>query len=272
MTRHPLLTYLALAFGLTWTWQVIALGPLGLSFLGGAGALGSFGPMVAAVVVTAAVDGRRGVLDLLGRLLRWRVRPVWYVVAVLGLPAVLVAGAIAVRPDAPASFQLPTAASLAGSLSIYLLILVTGGPLGEEPGWRGFALSRLQGRFGPLWGTLVLGVLHGLWHLPVYALVPGYNGTSGGPLDVALSFGLFVVGTMALAVVFTWVFNNTGGSLLLAVLLHCSINTAGMFLQLFPALTLEGAVLTRTAALVAAALLVIAATRLRLGFRPPVAP
>ncbi|WP_232665495.1 CPBP family glutamic-type intramembrane protease [Pseudonocardia sp. TRM90224] len=272
MIRHPLGTYLVLTFGLTWTWHVVALGLLGLPFLGAAGALGSFGPTIAAVVVTAAAAGRRGVLDLLRGLAQWRVRPVWCVVAVLGLPAVFVIAALVQQPEALGSFQVLTAGQVAGSLSVYLLVLVTGGPLGEEPGWRGFALPRLQERFGPLPGTFVLGALQGLWHLPVYVLVAGYNGATGGPLDVAVSFGLFVVGTTALAVVFTWVYNNTGGSLLLAVLLHCSVNTAGTFLLLFPALGANGDAITCTAALVGAALVVIAATRLQLGSRRPVAP
>lgn len=273
MTRHtsrrPLLAYFALAFGLTWIWHVVTLGLLDLPFLGVVGAIGSFGPTLAAVVVTAATGGRRGVLDLLRSLVRWRVRPVWYLVAVLGLPAAFVLAALVDRPDASASFQAPTFPAVLGSLALYLLVLGSGGPLGEEPGWRGFALPRLQERFGPLPGTLVLGVVHGLWHLPVYVLVPGYNGATGRPLDIALSFGTFVVGTTALAVVFTWVVNNTGGSLLLAVLLHCSVNTAGMFLGLFPGIPAAGSGLPRTAALVVIALAVIAATRRRLGARMP---
>jgi len=125
----------------------------------------------------------------------------------------------------------------------YITTLLLGGPLGEEPGWRGFALPRLQRQAGPLWGTLILGMLWGLWHLPLY-LRPVYlaatgvqeAGTSVAGLSVAFVGSLLAL--TALAVIFTWVFNHTRGSLLLMMLLAASLNTGGLFVTLsFPSLS-----------------------------------
>lgn len=265
--RHPLLWYFLLAFGLTWMCHTLVLGILRLPFDGGAAGLGSFaGPTLAAFAVTALAEGKQGILDLLRRYVRWRVSPLWYLVALLGIPALFLLGVLVQQPAAIGSFRAPTLAVVLSSLAIYLHILVLGGPLGEEPGWRGFALPRLQRRFGPLRGTLWLGVLHGVWHLPLYLYVPGYNRAEPGLLGTATSFGTFLVGAIALSVVFTWVFNNTRGSLLPVILLHASINTAGMFMQLFPEISPAHPDLVRPVALVAVALVIVAATRTRLGY------
>ena len=141
--------------------------------------------------------------------------------------------------------------------------------MGEEPGWRGFALPRLEQRSGPLVGTILLGVLWGLWHLPLFLLVPGYNGAGTGFVGILIPFVAFVILVIAYTVVFTWVFNNTRGSILLAILLHASINTAvGMVPSLFP--SLGGALLSALSKLLAwvvLAVLLIAATRGRLSYQ-----
>jgi membrane protease YdiL (CAAX protease family) len=92
----------------------------------------------------------------------------------------------------------------------------------EEPGWRGFALPRLQERFGPVPGSLILGLLHGLWHLPLFVYTGGP--VAQGPFDLS-TFVLYtlLLGTV-MTIIWTWVYNNTGGSILLAVLLHSAFN------------------------------------------------
>ena len=103
-------------------------------------------------------------------------------------------------------------------LPTYLLTLIVGvilGPLWEEPGWRGFALPRLQARFGPLVGTLILGVLWALWHIPGYL---------GGWMGAGLA--VLIVSSAAFSMIMTWVYNNTRGSILLMILLHSSSNAA----------------------------------------------
>ncbi len=134
-------------------------------------------------------------------------------------------------PEALASFE---ASAVPSVLFLYvvagLFFLFAGGPVFEEIGWRGFELPRLQRRHGPLVGSLVLGVLWALWHLPLF-LIPAWDTPHDGPLDVVL-FVALAVGT---AVIFTWVFNNTRGSVLLAILAHGSLNMGVAAYDLFPA-------------------------------------
>jgi uncharacterized protein len=131
------------------------------------------------------------------------------------------------------SFQAPVPVFGLNFLVGYIAILLLGGPLGEEPGWRGFALPRLQKRYGPLVGSLVLGVFWGLWHLPAFFLIPGYNGAGSGFVGIMSAFVPFVIAIMALAVIYTWVSNNARSSLLMVILFHASFNTSGSMFATF---------------------------------------
>jgi membrane protease YdiL (CAAX protease family) len=117
--------------------------------------------------------------------------------------------------------------SLAGVLVIeWLRVVFLGGPLEEELGWRGFVLPRLQASRSAWDAALVLGLVWGLWHIPLY-LVPGtgqYDGIGGDLSAGAFTIGAFVVWTMGLSVLFTWLFNVTRGSLIVVILLHASVN------------------------------------------------
>jgi membrane protease YdiL (CAAX protease family) len=120
-------------------------------------------------------EGRAGLGRLLRRFVLWRVGLRWYLFVLVGIPAIMFTGAIVV-PGALASFHpldpLPT---LFSYLPFFVVVMVFGGPLLEEPGWRGFALPRMQRLHGPLVGSLILGALWGLWHLaPVLLSVLGY--------------------------------------------------------------------------------------------------
>lgn len=161
--------------------------------------LGSYGPLIAALGTTALLDGRAGFRDLGRRLRIWRVKPYWYAF-VLVWPALLSLAA--------------TAVSIAQQL-------VVGSSLGEEPGWRGYALPRMQWQHGALRAGLVLGLLWGLWHLPLWLWRDHRS-----PIEV----GWELLGILAMSVLFTWVFNHTEGSLMLAMLFHASIATTGLFL------------------------------------------
>jgi uncharacterized protein len=101
--------------------------------------------------------------------------------------------------------------------------MLIGSSMGEEPGWRGYALPRMQRHRSSLRASLMLGLLWGAWHFPLWL-------TEGHPMREAF-FGWHVLGLMATAVVITWVFNNTKGSLLLALLFHTSIAITGLFLS-----------------------------------------
>jgi len=112
----------------------------------------------------------------------------------------------------------------------YLLVIVLGGPLFEEIGWRGFALPRLEGLHGPALASLILGFLWALWHLPEF-LVPRWSAESGG--FSLTSIILFSLVTITFTI--TWVFNNTRASILLTILVHASIDTFSLTLgTIFP--------------------------------------
>jgi membrane protease YdiL (CAAX protease family) len=217
VARHSLLIFFILCYAVAWSlWIPLAIfrdaipGRMaGLAIL-----VGSNVPSAVAIILTAVIRGKRGTRQLLGRLLMWRVRPWWYLM--LLVPTVLILISITV---VAVLFNGPTAA-LSGSVVATMITAVfmtfPGSALGEEIGWRGFALPRLQSRRTALAASLVLGTLHGLWHLPLWLR---------GLADHQLSlYPAFVIQVIAIAVIYTWLYNGTRGSLLLAVLFHTALN------------------------------------------------
>jgi membrane protease YdiL (CAAX protease family) len=146
--------------------------------------------------------------------------------ALVGIPAITVLGAV-VLPGVQATFQMPGLSLLLTYPISFIVSLVIGGQLGEEPGWRGFALPRLQRLRGPFVGSLTLGLLWAFWHLP-YFWMPEWGTPKNSVIDVVW----FVLADVALTIVYTWVFNNTKGSLLIVILVHAS-NDAFFINQLF---------------------------------------
>jgi membrane protease YdiL (CAAX protease family) len=266
LRQHQLLSFFAIAYAFTWFEQFVLLYLLGLPTDIGAWLGPVAGPTGAAIIMTLAVDGRTGLARLARRIGLWRVGLHWYLFALLGIPVAYLLGTI-VLPGALASFDSMSPFLFVGE---YLLLLtaggIIGGPFFEEPGWRGFALPRLQAQLGPTTGSVVLGALWGLWHLPQY-FAPDWADQNGGfSLESIVVFNLCAV---SIAVIITWVFNHTRGSLLLAMLVHSSVNTAQIMVvnTLFPS-----AKTTEINALIAfggLALVLIVATRGRLGYVEP---
>jgi uncharacterized protein len=225
-------------------------------------ALGIFlGPTLAAFVMTGATEGRVGVRRLLHRIVLWRVGLRWYLFALIGVPVVMALGTL-ILPGGVASLLALGPGFVLSYLGLFVFVFIIGGPLGEEPGWRGFALPRLQSLHGPLVGSLILGILWGLWHLPLFWT----------PWNTLTTFNVvvFVLATICLTIIYTWVFNNTKGSLLIVILLHASFNVAaaGIVAPLFPApIVLDYGLLPILVGFGAAALLVVALTRGRLGYQ-----
>jgi membrane protease YdiL (CAAX protease family) len=200
---------------------------------------------------------------LLRRIVLWRVGFRWYAFVLLGIPAIVLVSAL-VMPGALASFD---ASAVPRVMFLYvvagLFFLFAGGPFFEEIGWRGFALPRLQGLYGPLGGTLILGVLWALWHLPLF-LIPTWDTPHGSPLDVAL----FVVLAIGIAVVLTWVFNNTKGSVLMTILAHGSFNMGvASAYDLFPTPSVTEGFANFVIGFGVAAVVIVSLTRGRLGYR-----
>lgn len=228
-TRAFPLKYFVLAFAFTWAlWVPAALEARGLisPLPVPAGFLAVFGPMVAAIVVTAQEDGRAGLRFLLGRVVRWRVAPIWYAVAILG-PLTLTLGAIGLH--VVLGGQPPSLGLLVGALPtlvIYVAYMTLTVALGEEVGWRGYALPALQARYSALVASLILGVLWALWHLPVF-----FNPDT---LYSNLPFLLWLVYAVPVAVLITWVFNSAGGSVLMAILAHAALNASSELWKTIP--------------------------------------
>ncbi len=206
-------------------------------------------------------------LRLLHRYIQWRAGWQWYLFILLGIPALLVL-AIMVLPGALASFHgLPPLFLVIYPVS-FVVTLILGGPLGEEPGWRGFALPRMQPRYGPLGGTLLLGVLWACWHLPQF-LTPAQGGGPGTSFATFFTnFPMFVLLVIAMAIIFTWVFNHTAGSLFIAILLHASVDTSQSLASFFPAPIVTSTDLYALLGFGVPALLIVLLPRGRLGYQP----
>jgi membrane protease YdiL (CAAX protease family) len=265
VSRRPTTCFLVLSLTLTWTWEVVAFGLLRLPSVPAQFVDGFVGPGLAAFAVTAVTDGRTGLRELLGRCVTWRVGAQWYLLALAGPAAVFILGTVAI-PGALVSIHVPPPTFGVQYVGLYVVILLLGGPLGEEPGWRGFALPRLQQSNGPLTASIILGFFQGVWHLPLYLFIPGYNEAGAGVIASSLSFGEFVLATIPWAVVFTWMANHTRGSVLLTIMMHASDNTAGLWLTFFPDVRASVASQLYFAAFALMALLVIVVTRGRLSY------
>ncbi|MGE5261288.1 MAG: CPBP family intramembrane glutamic endopeptidase [Actinomycetota bacterium] len=269
IARYPLIFYFVIAYAGSW----LVVLPY-LRSAGGAGllpfnwpipfpvsaALAPFaGPCLAAFIMTGVTQGSAGIRRLLRRIVLWRVGVWWYLFALVGIPAITVLGAL-VLPGVLASWQAPASSLLLTYPFSFVVSLIIGGPLGEEIGWRGFALPRLQRTQGPLVGSLILGLLWAFWHLP-YFWMPEW----GTPKDTALDIVWFVLADIALTIVYTWVFNNTKGSLLIVILVHAS-NDAFFINQLFRAPIVADSLLPFVVGFGAVAVLLIILTRGRLDY------
>lgn len=224
VTRHPLLFFFVLAYAFSWAAELPLVAsaqgwtrrpvPFALHYLG------AYGPLLAAFVTVGLTDGSGGIRRLLGRMVQWRVRPVWWLVALsplilYGLTAVAlrlirgswidvgVLGRVNFLPDL-------------GIGALVLWILNSG--LGEETGWRGYALPRLQRRRSALSASLILSLFWIGWHVPTFLYLPTY-------MKLGLSvLPMFALGIAAGSVFLTWLYNGASGSLLMAMLWHGTFN------------------------------------------------
>jgi membrane protease YdiL (CAAX protease family) len=192
---------------------------------------------IAGILIIAATFGRDGLRELGARLVRWRFGARWYLLAVL--PAGLFAAAT-ILAGAASSFQVEALGTALFSLQAGLLVsLLLRGAMGEELGLRGFALPQLQARMSPFQASLLIGVLWGLWHLPVLL--------SRGPVSIVL----FLILAVGLSCLFTLMFNGSGGSLIPGLLFHAIQNWEEGFESFFPVLVGTDWELPSTVALIA---------------------
>jgi membrane protease YdiL (CAAX protease family) len=223
--RHPIVTFFVLAYTFSWLpWVLGTLAPASRSFLPYP-FLGS-GPLLAALVVIPISQGRAGLRALGASMLKWRVGWHWYPVAI-GIPLTVGLGAAMLNGvfDAPGlslaqilgsngdALALNGMLGIGPVLSLILVLVIRlinplDGPLGEEPGWRGYALPGLQAKRSPLAAALMIGLLAAGWHLPLIFV------GAASPFELLAPFSLGIVAS--------WVYNRTGGSLLMALVLHAA--------------------------------------------------
>ena len=201
--KHRLVTFFVLSYALAWwAWPLYGLGiwPEQTFF--------AVGPLLAALIVIAVAEGRPGFRDLGSRIIRWRVAWYWYAVAI-GFPLAVrfVAAMVNVGPGGAPTPEWTDLAWTSFAIAFLVrLVNPMDGPLGEEPGWRGFALPRMQARNSPLISAVILGVLVAGWHLPlVFA-------DDLGPIGL--------VSTFSITIFYVWLFNHARGSVLLTLIAH----------------------------------------------------
>lgn len=219
--RAGIIWFLALAFLLTWPLQLAALSPT-LPFAPLL-ILGSWMPNLAAFLVLGwIVREPGGIRRLLAGWTRWRVSPIWYLVALSPLAVTLLAAVVYQLAGGAAEPRPPVTGSML--LGAALVALITGAT-GEELGWRGFLLPRLQITLAALPAGLVVGVVWALWHLPLWFL-------PGKPW-MALPYWAFAVVAITTSILYAWLVNSTGGSLLLVSLMHLAMNFGGSLVDLY---------------------------------------
>jgi uncharacterized protein len=207
--RRELVVFFALTYLIAWSTL-----PLGT--------FGAYAPIVSAVVVVLIAEGLPGLARIGRRLIQWRVNWIWYAAAI-GLP--LLVHAVAIGLNMAAGAPVPSGAQFQPWYAVLLLfglrmVNFTDGPLGEEPAWRGFAQPRLQSKWSPLASAALLGVLITAWHLPL-VFMPQF--------DLALPD---IASTVVVTFWYAWLFNRTGGSVLLPLIAHVTegcVNTQALW-------------------------------------------
>ena len=218
MNFRTLIPFFAITFALGWGILAILIffpiqaeaifGPMGYTnplFI-----LAVYSPAIAGVFLIWRHCGAAGLKRFFRRFRLWRMPLCWWALLVLGIPDAFYLGA-AIKGTIADPFPFSPWYAVLPALATGLVI----GPI-EELGWRGLALPLLQRRYAPLWSSLILGGIWGLWHLPAFFL-------SGSPQS-AWSFGPYFIGVLAITLILTAMFNAAQGSLLIAALYHFQMN------------------------------------------------
>jgi uncharacterized protein len=234
--KHPLLSYFALAFAISWGAVLfVAGGPGGISANSEASEMQVtflypvliVGPSVAGILLTALLYGRAGLSEFRSRLLKWRVGARWYVVALLTAPLSVTAAVLALSLSS--SEFVPSILTTSDKTSLLLIGIFAGLMVGifEELGWTGFAIPRMKLRYGILGTGLIVGVLWGAWHFPPFFWG---SGAASGTLPLALFLPVLLFTWLpAYRVLMVWVYDRTE-SLLVAMLMHVSLVASNVIL------------------------------------------
>lgn len=223
----PVRVYFLLAFALSW--GIGGIGLLAGVWFPQRHLMGTSSPLyylsgysisLTGIALTARYEGRAGLRRLVDRLTPWRSPARWYVMVLIGYVAISAMAFEAARWFASGTEPVSRPLLLHAILPAIANIPKDSGPIGEEFGWRGFALPRLLELDSPLEASLILGLIHAVWHLPLF-FIPGMP-------QARLSFPIFALGVIAIAIFDTALYLRTGAKMLLAMLVHLMANTCGM--------------------------------------------
>lgn len=220
--HHPVAAFVGLTFAVSWgAWIPVATGAVEAELLR---VIGGFGPTIAALVLTGATGGVAGLAAVWRALTRWRAKARWYVFCLVGPPigVLLALGGYRLVGGTLPPLELPTPFVVVVGFLYVLLTSV----LGEEIGWRGYALPRLQRQHSALGASLVLGVVWFAWHLPLFA--------TPSSIQAYLPLPAYAVQILAFSVVYTWLYNSTAGSLVFPHVLHTAANFSFFLIPILP--------------------------------------
>jgi len=213
--KGSVVLFFALCYAISWACWITVVRVAGAASILGTALLylGTFSPAIVALALTALAEGRAGVNALLARLARADVGLRWYAFAALYFVSIKLAAALILRVATGAWPRFGTTPLV---LIPFAVLISWPVQAGEEIGWRGFALPRMGARMGLAPASLVLGALWALWHLPLFYL--------RGADTYGQSFIVYALSVVGISVAMAWLFANTGGSLLLPMLLHSAVN------------------------------------------------
>jgi uncharacterized protein len=274
VARHLVATFLVMVYAVN---SAVALSPLltrrdilpfGLAPYDSLGHI--FGVALPAFLVVAAMHGQAGVRDLARRSLTWRVGVRWYLVALLGVPVVVMLVASAIFGLAPLNALVDKWQLLFTVVLPHLLLLIVFYNVAEEVGWTGFLQARLQDRHGPLKASVIVTLPFALFHLPSW-MVEFDLGLTQLHLALALT-GVFGISQLFGRVVIMWLYNNTNYSVLLVGMFHSSFNVTTSAFGPFIPVPVGSTFLIAAPVLAVAAVLIVVFTRGRLSYEPDRAP
>ncbi|MBC8506634.1 MAG: CPBP family intramembrane metalloprotease [Anaerolineales bacterium] len=187
----------------------------------------AMGPSIAAFIVVLVVGGKRGFIDLMRPFGRWRAKLGLWAIAILG-PAVLYLIGLGVHlllgGKAPPFIMIREELNIIPLYLIMVVLMPWNGPVGEEFGWRGYALPRLQTKYGALFASLIIGAIWGIWHLPSFFAPQGVVGAIAAAVGMIFILP-YTLGTIANSIFMTWLYNKSKASALLAgIVWHAAIN------------------------------------------------
>ncbi|MGE7765212.1 CPBP family intramembrane glutamic endopeptidase [Peribacillus sp. NPDC096540] len=272
LESHPLTSFFVMAYLFSW----VVLIPYILSQWGIFPKTKSFdiffvanafvGPMLAAYIMFRTLEGNESWQKIRKSIRSTKVGLKWYLFTLIGIPAVMFLGMVMLNGGMP-TFNGLTSKFFVIYPIYFVAVFFGGGPLPEEIGWRGFALPRLQSKFGPLKATLLLGVLWAFWHLPHFLTVAQRGGPGSDLSLLYINLPIFILLCLPISIILTWVYNCHRGNLFIVMLVHTSLNTFSLIQPYLTNPFLKNSDLSIGIGLVFVALLVLIFTRGNLGYK-----